>query len=117
MARGFDWAGYSFIPLGHHDGHFFRGPGVYIFVRRLPNEERIALYVGESDCVATVACPGGPAWTDALLLGMNELHVFLKPCKRIDRLLIRGCVIKRCSPLLNLIAEDAPPPPAARDVA
>jgi hypothetical protein len=37
---------------------------------------------------------------------MNELHVFTKAAQRIDRLLVRGNVIKRCSPPLNALADD-----------
>ncbi len=106
MANGIDWAGYSFIPLGHHDGHFIRGAGVFAFVKRQADEQRIMLFVDEADYIAGVAGPGHPAWLDALKLGMNELHVFLKPSQRTDRLLIKGHLIKRCGPLLNVLAED-----------
>ena len=34
MAKGtVDWAGLSFMPLHHHDGRFFRAPGLYGLVR------------------------------------------------------------------------------------
>jgi hypothetical protein len=109
MANGIDWAGYGFIPLGHNDGHFIRGPGVFAFVRRQPDDERVMLFVDHADYIAGAAGPGHAAWADALRLGMNELHVFLKPAKRIDRLLIRGHLIKRCGPLLNVLEEAATP--------
>jgi len=106
MSTGIDWGGYSFVPLGHHDGRFLRQPGVFAFVRRRPDESRNLLFVDQADYIAGWAGPGHPYWTEALGQGLNELHVFLKARKRIDRLLIRGNVIKRCHPALNPLADD-----------
>ncbi len=106
MATGIDWAGYNFIPLGHHDGRFIRQPGVFAFVRRGPDERRTLLFIDHADYVAAWAGPGHPAWLESLGHGMNELHIFLKAVQRIDRLLVRGHVIKRCGPVLNPLAED-----------
>ena len=102
VASGMDWAGYSFLALGHHDGRFVRTGGVYAFVRR-GVAERVMLYAGEADCISAVAGPGHPEWAAALALGLTELHVFIRPRERIERLLVLDRVVRRCLPILNLV--------------
>lgn len=102
MRRGFDWAGYEFHALGHHDGRFIKQAGLYIFVRRC-GDDRTALYIDHSDYVARDADPSHRVWSDALALGMNELHVFTRPRDRVERLLVLDRVVRRCLPLLNLL--------------
>jgi len=45
---------------------------------------------------------------DAIRLGFNEIHINIKAVEHVDRLLLKGYVIKRCGPLLNLLEEEAP---------
>jgi hypothetical protein len=113
MEQTVDWAGVAMLPLGHHDGRFIRSPGLYAFVRREPDWSRTLLWVGHADDIAAAAGPGHPQWTPALLMGMNELHVALEAKLLIDRLILRGELIKRLSPPLNL-AEDELDEPAPR---
>jgi hypothetical protein len=104
MDRGHvEWAGVPFVAVHHHDGHFFRGPGLFGLVRR-HGDERTLLYVGEAENIAMAYKPS-EIWPDALALGLNELNIALHAVERIDRLLLRGHIIKRCEPLLNLLAE------------
>ena len=101
MEQTIDWAGVAMLPMGHHDGRFIHAPGLYAFVRRAPDGSRSLLYVDHADDIAMVAGPGHPQWTAALALGMNELHVALQARLRLDRLILRGELIKRLSPGLN----------------
>ena len=103
------WAGVPFLPVFHHDGRFFRGPGLYAFVRRC-GEERLLLYVGQADNIAS-AMAGHRLWADALKLGFNELDVCTKAVPRVDRLILTAHIAKRCAPLLNLLEEQATPSP------
>ncbi len=103
MIDSVDWAGVAMLPLGHHDGRFVRAPGLYAFVRRGPDEVRTMLWVDHADPISAIAGPGHPQWTAAMALGMNELHVALQARLRIDRLILKGELIKRLSPPLNLI--------------
>ena len=98
-----EWAGVRFLSVFHHDGRFFRCPGLFAFARR-NGEDRILLFVDQSDNIA-LATIGHPLWGDALRLGFNELHVNIRTTERIDRLLLRGHIITRCDPLLNLLGE------------
>ncbi len=102
-----EWAGVRFLPLNHHDARFFRCPGLWAFVRREASGERTLLYVDQSDNVAG-AVIGHRLWSEALGLGLNELNINLKAIERVDRLLLKGRLIKRCEPLLNLLDDDAP---------
>ena len=81
----------------------------YGFARREWNGERTLLYVGQTDVIAVDAAPGGQLWTQALGLGMNELHVCLCPGERIDRQQLQDRIVRRLQPILNLIGRDAPP--------
>jgi hypothetical protein len=100
-----EWAGVPFVPMHHHDGRMFRVPGLYAFVARGGDGRRTLLYVDHAENISVTAGPGHPQWVDALRLGMNELHVCLRARERIDRLILRGHLIKRCGPLLNVLAE------------
>jgi hypothetical protein len=108
-----EWAGVRFFPLHYHDARFFRRPGLWAFVRREVSGERTLLFVDHSDNIAG-AVSGHRLWSDALGLGLNELNINLKAIERVDRLLLKGRVVKRCAPLLNLLEEEAPPLPGPK---
>jgi hypothetical protein len=110
----FDWAGVRFLAIDHHDARMIRAPGLFAFVRRLENEERILLYVDHADCIGTSALFSHDRWTEALRLGMNELHVCLRARKKLDRLQLRHHLIKRVQPILNLL-EPNEEQPTVRD--
>jgi hypothetical protein len=101
-----EWAGVRFLPLYHHDARFFRCPGLWAFVRREASGERTLLYVDHAEDIAN-AVVGHRHWGEALGLGLNELNVNLTAVERVDRLLLKGRLVKRCEPLLNLLDEDA----------
>jgi hypothetical protein len=111
-----DWAGVPFLPVFHHDGRFFRGPGLYGFVRRV-GDERTLLFVDHAESIAA-ATTNHLLWVDALRLGFNELNVCTRAVERVDRLVLRAHIVKRCSPLLNLLQDESgekaalPPPPS-----
>jgi hypothetical protein len=102
-----EWAGVRFLPLYRHDGRFFRAPGLWGFARREQSGERTLLYIDHADNIAG-AVSGHRLLGDALRLGFNELHINLKAVERVDRLLLKGHIVKRCSPLLNLLEDEAP---------
>jgi hypothetical protein len=103
----FDWAGYGFVAVGHHDGRFIHAPGVFGFVRRC-GAERVLLYAGEAEDLSAAAGPAHPAWAEALRLGMSEVHLFTRPRDRLERLLVLDRVVRRCLPILNVVEEGAP---------
>ncbi len=108
MDRGdVDWAGVPFLAVHHHDGGLFRQPGLFGLVRRR-GDERTLLYVGEAENIAA-AHRAQAIWEEALALGLNELNVAAHVVERIDRLLLRGHIVKRCEPLLNLLQEGHAP--------
>ena len=102
-----EWAGVPFLPVFHHDGHFFRSPGLYGFVRNLAGT-RTLLYVGHADNIA-VATEGHDLWSDLVRLGCNELDLNLKAVERIDRLVLAAHIVRRCEPLLNVLEDAARP--------
>ncbi len=110
----FHWAGIQFEAVGPHDGRFFRVPGVYAFVRRNGDAERTLLYVDHTDSIAGAAYAGHPLWADALRLGMNELHLCRAARERMDRLLVVDRLVRRCHPLLNVLADHKEAEPAPR---
>jgi hypothetical protein len=82
--------------------------------RREWNGERTLLYIGQADVIAVDAAPGAQLWTQALGLGMNELHVCLCSGERIDRLQLQARIVRRLAPILNLIGHDTPTPEAGQ---
>lgn len=90
-----DWAGLSFIAVGPHDAALFKAPGFYGFARREWNGERTLLYVDRAEVIAVDAAPGAPRWTEALGLGMNELHVCLHPGDPADLQQLRDQILDR----------------------
>lgn len=106
-----DWAGYIFLALDRHDARFIRLPGLYAFVRRC-DQDRILLFAGAADCIAGAVEPSHPQWAPASALGMNELHVFLKPRDRLERRLVLDRIVRRCEPLLNVLEGNEPVVPA-----
>jgi hypothetical protein len=102
-----EWAGVRFVPLYRHDARFFRCPGIWAFARREWSGERTLLYVDHSDNIAG-AVAGHRLCSDALRLGFNELNINFKAVERVDRLLLKGHIVKRCGPLLNLLEEETP---------
>ena len=103
MIGDVDWAGARFVAVFQHDGHFFRGPGLFAFVHRGAGEHRTLLFVDQSDNIAASLDGGHRLWADALRLGFNELNVVTPAGERVDRLLLRAHIVRRCSPLLNVI--------------
>ena len=110
MASKIDWAGVKFIAVFHHDGRFFRVPGLFGFARREPNGDRTLLFIGHTDHIAIDAGPGSCVWADALELGMNELHLCLHAQERLDRLQLADRIVKRVGPILNVIETKATRP-------
>ncbi len=104
-----DWAGVAFIAVGGHDAPLFKAPGLYGFGRREWNGDRTLLYVGQAEVIAVDAAPGAQLWTQALGLGMNELHICLCPGERIDRLQLQDRIVRRLQPILNLLDRETPP--------
>ena len=76
MGQDIDWAGVPFLAVFHHDGHFFRAPGLYGFVRNLCGV-RTLLFVDHTDNIA-VATEGHRLWGEVIRLGCNELHINTK---------------------------------------
>lgn len=111
----YDWAGVPFLSLYHRDGRMIRGPGLWGFVRREPSGDCTLLFIDHAEAINEAAAPGRPRWTDALILGMNEVHVCLKAKARIDRLQLRSHIIRRVGPLLNVLDEAHPVSGAALD--
>ncbi len=104
-----EWAGVFFVAVGSHDAPLFKAPGLYGLARREWNGERTLLYIGQAEVIAVDAAPGAQLWTQALGLGMNELHVSLCPGERIDRLQLQDRIVRRLEPILNLIDREVPP--------
>lgn len=104
------WAGVAFHRVGHHDGRFFREPGLFAFARSDPGEGAVLLYAGQADDLARGAGPAHPAWAECLGLGLNELHICRPLPVRVDRLQLLARVIQRAGPLLNVLAEAHPAP-------
>ena len=109
-----EWAGVSFVVLSHRDGARLRAPGLWAFVRRGASGERTLLWVDHSEDMAAEAGPAHARWPDALVLGLNELHVCLAARSRVDRLQLRAHLIRRTEPLLNVLDEALPPADAAQ---
>ena len=103
MIGDVDWAGVRFLSVFQYDAGFFRSPGLFAFVHRGAAEHRTLLFVDQSDNIAASLDGGHRLWADALRLGFNELNVATPMDERVDRLLLRAHLIKRCSPLLNVI--------------
>ena len=120
MIGDVDWAGVRFLAVSPYDGHFFRSPGLYAFVHRGASDHRTLLFVDESTSLAASLDGGHRLWADALSLGCDELNVSTPMETRVDRLLLRAHIVRRCSPLLNVIestaqrAENAGRPAALR---
>jgi hypothetical protein len=102
-----EWAGVRFLPLYRHDARFFRCPGLWAFAHRQPSGERTLLYVDHAENIAG-AVDGHRLVSDAITLGFNEIHINIKAFERVDRLLLKGHIIRRCGPLLNLLEAEAP---------
>lgn len=62
------------------------------------------LFVDHADDIAS-AVAGHRYWAEALRLGFNELDINVKAVERVDRLLLRGHIIRRWQPLLNVLDE------------
>jgi hypothetical protein len=106
-----EWAGVPFLPVFHRDAHFFRRPGLFAFVHR-GSMDRTLLLVGHSENIAS-SVEAHPLCGEALRLGFNELDVCTRAEARVDRLVLTAHIIKRCSPLLNILEEQARPYSAA----
>ena len=76
---------------------------LFAFVHRGAGEHRSLLFVDQNENIAASLDGGHRLWADALRLGFNELNVGTPMGERVDRLLLSAHVIRRCSPLLNVI--------------
>jgi hypothetical protein len=95
----------SFTVLSRHDTGRVRAPGLYAFAAR--DGGRLSLvFAGEAQDIAREVGPHHPAWTQALSLGFNEVHVCLGAPERIDRLQLLSRMLRAEAPTLN--AEDGP---------
>ena len=70
-------AGVPFLVIGHHDGRFIHGPGLFAFARRGWSPEREILHLELAEDISRAARPSHPAWPAAMAAGMNELLVHL----------------------------------------
>ena len=102
------WVGLTFQVLHHRDGKMLRAPGLFAFVRHDVRDGPLLLFAGEAEDLAQAAGPGHPKWSEALLLGMDELHVRVPIERRIDRLQLLSRIVAREQPLLNLVDETQP---------
>ena len=66
-----------------------------------------AFFVDESTNLAASLDGGHRLWANALSLGCDELNVATPMETRVDRLLLRAHIVRRCSPLLNVIESTA----------
>lgn len=100
------WAGMGFMVLGRHDTARVRAPGLYAFAAR--DGGRLTLiYAGEAQDIAREVGPHHAAWTRALELGFNEIHVCLDAGERIDRLQLLSRLVRAETPALNAEGETA----------
>ena len=112
MVETVTWAGVSFTPLHHHDGRFFRTPGLYGLVHDAGEKGRLLLFVGQADNLAVETSAASRTWVDALRLGMNELHVLQPVERRVDRLQLLSRIVRHEQPILNVVEEAHPEPGA-----
>lgn len=110
MAGEVDWAGVMFHPLWMHDGRFFRAPGLYALVRHEPDAGRLMLLAGEAENLASLAGPRHRLWSEALRLGVNELHLSFPIPRRVDRLALLARIVRHVQPILNVVADAHPEP-------
>lgn len=103
-----EWAGVGFFALSPHDARMFRQPGLYGYARRSASGAVSLLYLDHADLIACAVRPGASAWMAAVALGMNEVHLCLKPAARIDRLQLRSRIIRATRPVLNLVDTAGP---------
>lgn len=103
------WVGLTFKVLHHRDGRMLRVPGLFAFVRSDARDGPLLLFAGEGEDLAQVAGPSHPKWSEALTLGLDELHVSFPIPRRIDRLQLLARIVAREQPLLNVVDEQVPP--------
>ena len=72
------------------------------------DEHRTLLFVGHGESIAS-SVDGHALWGEALGLGFNELDVCTRAVERVDRLILTAHIIKRCTPLLNVLEEQGRP--------
>ena len=108
------WVGLTFKVLGYRDGRMLRAPGLFAFVRSDPRDGPLLLFAGEGVELAQVAGPGHPKWSEALSLGLDELHVSFPIPRRVDRLQLLARIVAREQPLLNVVDEQVAPTPRWR---
>ena len=65
------------LVLGHHDGRFIQGPGLFAFARRGCGSDREILHLELAADISRAAGPRNEAWVAALRAGMDELLVHL----------------------------------------
>ena len=106
------WTGLPFTVLHHRDGRFLHLPGLFAFARRDLDQRSVLLFAGHAEDLAQETACSHPQWSEALKLGMSELHVHFPVCRRIDRLQLLTRVIRHTQPLLNVLEEVHPRPSA-----
>lgn len=76
-------SGVPFLALGHRDGRFFRGPGLFAFARREPSGLYTVLHLELAEAVNRTACPHHPRWRWAVAEGLDTLllHLFGGPAE------------------------------------
>ena len=70
-------SGVPFLALGHRDGRFFRGPGLFAFARREPSGLYTVLHLELAEAINRAACPHHPRWTWAVMEGLDTLLIHL----------------------------------------
>jgi hypothetical protein len=100
------WAGVRFLALFHHDARLVRLPGLFAFVHRGVGDDRTLLFVDHADCIARAAIPSHAIWSEARWHGMNEVHICLTACERLDRLQLKAHLLRRLQPPLNRMADE-----------
>ena len=106
------WAGVGFRIVGRDDARFFRAPGLYAFVRDDPRDGRLMLFAGQAENLAAEVGTAHPSWAEALRLGVNELHLGFPIARRVDRLQLLSRIVRHVQPILNVVDEAHPAPPA-----
>lgn len=98
--RETSWAGMTFVVLGRHDVERVRAPGLYAFAARDGAQLKL-IFAGEAQDIAREVGPHHPAWSQALALGLNEIHVCIGAPERIDRLQLLSRMVRAEGPTLG----------------
>lgn len=101
MAAALHCEGVIFSPIGLNEPQNYSCSGVYMFCRRdIANKIKI-LYIGEAENIANRLKPSHEHWSEAMLLGMNEIHIYLLAETKTQRLNIETYLRSRIVTPLN----------------